>query len=381
MIQVITAYTYQQEYSGKHMHDSRLKNLRQRGSRFTTLVKAFGHKSVLLLMPCASFVRMKNEQLDVLPSKMETQEDFKNLKEQLDRYEKLAQKLIDFVKTVSIALKGRLLLSLAENSIVCESLQEAESLLSEWEKKSEQATPLEVQVLRMKNTVVGRISRYKGDFKHAAECLETCLKGVQTEAARYHVEYHLADVYCELRNPDAAQRLLEGDVARLKDAEIRVSKPLRRLLLPLAETLILQDRWKEAESELTSLARMFDEVACSDTSDQLGHVRSIIGLARIDFHHRDYDSTIIRTEKALKLVQYYDTFAATSFYSWFLYRFQASTYHKMRNFGKANESLDLSNRYDEIPRHYMTGLGTYAMDLLESDQLEVPQQYEYQRDA
>lgn len=277
--------------------------------------------------------------------------------------------------------KGRLLLSLAENSIVCESLQEAESLLSEWEKKSEQATPLEVQVLRMKNTVVGRISRYKGDFKHAAECLETCLKGVQTEAARYHVEYHLADVYCELRNPDAAQRLLEGDVARLKDAEIRVSKPLRRLLLPLAETLILQDRWKEAESELTSLARMFDEVACSDTSDQLGHVRSIIGLARIDFHHRDYDSTIIRTEKALKLVQYYDTFAATSFYSWFLYRFQASTYHKMRNFGKANESLDLSNRYDEIPRHYMTGLGTYAMDLLESDQLEVPQQYEYQRDA
>lgn len=42
---------------------------------------------------------MKNEELDVLPSKMETQEDFKNLKEQLDRYEKLAQKLIDFVKT------------------------------------------------------------------------------------------------------------------------------------------------------------------------------------------------------------------------------------------------------------------------------------------
>ncbi|TIA27523.1 hypothetical protein D6C78_11063, partial [Aureobasidium pullulans] len=82
---------------------------------------------------------------------------------------------------------------------------------------------------------------------------------------------------------------------------------------------------------------MFDEVACSDTSDQLGHVRSIIGLARIDSHHRDYDSTIIRTEKALKLVQYYDTFAATSFYSWFLYRFQASTYRRMGKFGKADE--------------------------------------------
>jgi hypothetical protein len=44
----------------------------------------------------------------------------------------------------------------------------------------------------------------------------------------------------------------------------------------------------------------------------------------------------------------------------------------MQNFGKANKSLDLSNRYDKIPRHYITRLGTYAMDLLESNQLEVP---------
>ncbi|KEQ68252.1 hypothetical protein M436DRAFT_11014, partial [Aureobasidium namibiae CBS 147.97] len=198
--------------------------------------------------------------------------------------------------------RGRLALSPVENALLRELYQEAESALSEWEVRSESPAQLELQVLRMKNTVVGRVSRYKGDLGHAAECLETCLQGVQTEVARYHVAHHLADVYCELKDPKAAERVLEKDINRLQGEGTTASKVTRRLFLPFAEALILQNRWEDAESKLTVLTQAFDQIACPDFSDQLGHVRSIIGLARIAHHNFDYRKTIERTEKALNLV-------------------------------------------------------------------------------
>ena len=52
MIQVVTAYTFQQEHGRKHINEPGLKQLRQRGSKFSTLVQMFERKSILLLMPC-----------------------------------------------------------------------------------------------------------------------------------------------------------------------------------------------------------------------------------------------------------------------------------------------------------------------------------------
>lgn len=56
MIQVVTAYTFQQEHGRKHINEPGLKQLRQRGSKFSTLVQMFGRKSILLLMPCTRYV-------------------------------------------------------------------------------------------------------------------------------------------------------------------------------------------------------------------------------------------------------------------------------------------------------------------------------------
>ena len=56
MIQVVTAYTFQQEHGRKHIDKPGLKQLRQRGSKFSTLVQMFGRKSILLLMPCTRYV-------------------------------------------------------------------------------------------------------------------------------------------------------------------------------------------------------------------------------------------------------------------------------------------------------------------------------------
>ena len=56
MIQVVTAYTFQQEHGRKHINKPGLKQLRQRGNKFSTLVQMFGRKSILLLMPCTRYV-------------------------------------------------------------------------------------------------------------------------------------------------------------------------------------------------------------------------------------------------------------------------------------------------------------------------------------
>jgi tetratricopeptide (TPR) repeat protein len=267
--------------------------------------------------------------------------------------------------------RGRLALSLAENALLCELYQEAESSLCGWEVESEPPTQLELQVLRMKNTVVGRVSRYKGDFQHAAECLETCLQGVQTEAARYHVAYHLADVYCELGNPKAAEQVLQSDTRRLELEGALASKVTRRLFLPLAEALILENKWKDAESKLTVLTHIFDQIVCSDFSDQLGHVRSIIGLARIAHHDSNYRETVDRITKAFSLIKDYKTFEEFTFYGGFLHRLQASAYQKMGKNREAEESLGLSKRYNQEPRHFMTGIGTYVLDSLKISEVTV----------
>ena len=289
----------------------------------------------------------------------------------LEDSSRLIQRTIENTQCVSIRAhcqRGRLALSLAENALLRELYQEAESALSGWEVRSESPAQLELQVLRMKNTVVGRVSRYKGDFEHAAECLKTCLQGVQTGAARYHVAYHLADVYCELKDPKAAERVLEQDINRLQGEGTTASKVTRRLFLPFAEALILQNRWEDAESKLTVLTQAFDQIVCPDFSDQLGHVRSIIGLARIAHHNSDYRKTIERTEKALSLVDEYETFEDLTFYGGFLHRLQASACQRLGMNREAEESLEHAKRYDQTPRHFMTGIGTYVLEWLKDSE-------------
>jgi hypothetical protein len=66
MIQVVTAYTFQQEYGRKHMSGSRLKHLRQCGNKFSSLVEIFECKSILLLMPCTRYVGIAMHWSDLL---------------------------------------------------------------------------------------------------------------------------------------------------------------------------------------------------------------------------------------------------------------------------------------------------------------------------
>ena len=201
---------------------------------------------------------------------------------------------------------GRLLLSRTENTILRKEFRKVASYLASWEVKSSPVSGLELQVVRMKNTVIGRVPRYEGQFDHARYCLEECLKTIPSETSRYHIIHHLADVYCELKIPGAAENLVLDEVKQLRARGKQRSKPFRRLALPLAEAFIEQRTPEAARTVLQELLDIFDGIAGHDIADQLGHVRVVIGLARVCWYESEAHQIL---ERALGLTGKYRTFS------------------------------------------------------------------------
>ncbi|OJD21601.1 hypothetical protein ACJ73_07057 [Blastomyces percursus] len=178
---------------------------------------------------------------------------------------------------------GRLLLSQAENALLRNEFKEAAHQLTSWMIRWH-PSGLELKVARLKNTALGRVLRYNGDFAAAHRYLKECLKMVNG-SARYHIMHHLADVYCELDKAEEAENLVVDEVSRLRADGKQCSKRFRRLVLPLAEAYIKQGRLEAARSVLQEILEIFKLLvgARLDVTDQLGHVRSMISLARVSW--------------------------------------------------------------------------------------------------
>lgn len=111
--------------------------------------------------------------------------------------------------------------------------------------------------------------------------MEECLKTVSKREPRYHIMHYLADVHYELHNPQGAERLVFDEVEQLRARGKQRLKAFRRLVLPLIKCYILQQKYVEADSALLELLVIYRGTADLDVADQLGHVRSIIGQARV----------------------------------------------------------------------------------------------------
>jgi hypothetical protein len=216
---------------------------------------------------------------------------------------------------------GRLLLSRTENAILRKEFDKAASYLASWNVKNSPVSGLELQVVRLKNTVFGRVSRYQGEFDHAKYCLEQCLMTIPGDASRYHVIHHLADVYCELRRPGEAEQLVLGEFEDLRVRGKQGSKSFRRLALPLVEAYIEQRKVGPAKAILQELLHIFDSIVSPDVADQLGQVRSMIGLARVGWYEAGWSETRQSLEKALALTKKYRTFSEGNFYIGVIYLF------------------------------------------------------------
>ncbi|KAL2361272.1 hypothetical protein RJZ56_005848 [Blastomyces dermatitidis] len=107
---------------------------------------------------------------------------------------------------------GCLQLSWAENAILCEEFGIGKQCLGSWEPRLESSSALssglELRVVRLKTTALSRLLRYEGQFEDACDPLKQCLEMTQRGASCYHIMHHLADVYCELRDPESAEKLV-----------------------------------------------------------------------------------------------------------------------------------------------------------------------------
>ena len=266
----------------------------------------------------------------------------------------------------SHCLHGRLLLSRAENAILRKDFNKAISYLQQWECKNVPAIGYELQVIRLKNTVLGRTLRYQGEFARAMECLDTILMTIPTEGSRYHVMHHLADVYCELNLATKAEELLREDIEKLKSCGKHRSKAFRRLLLPFADAYIGQHKYEEATAVLVQLSDIFNTISGHNVSDQLDHVRSILALLRIAYDGSRWSEALEYSELALDLVQKYETFSKGNFYIGVIYLFRTIIYFELRQWPHSQEAFALAKVCDPGPQHFIPGMGTYVLRSLRS---------------
>lgn len=195
--------------------------------------------------------------------------------------------------------------------------------------------------------------------------LEKCLKMIPDNVSRYHIIHHLADVYCELGLPWQAEELSLAKVQQLRAYGKQHSRVFRRVALPLSEAYILQGKLIEAETLLWELVDLFERMSRPDVSDQLGHVRSMFGVARIRWDNRWLETRPI-LETALSLCEKYKTFSTGNFYMRVIYLFLA-----VGGFNVDHQSVGQRSLYfaiDELRQtarqHFMPGIGTYFLSHL-----------------
>lgn len=275
----------------------------------------------------------------------------------------------DILKSITINSKdirsycayGRLLLSRVENAILRKDFHKATLYLGSWEAKSSKPSGLELQVIRLKNTVLGRLFRYQGDFLHSCHCLEKCLITVPGDASRYHIMHHLGDVFCELGMPEKAEELVRNEIEQLRARGKQQSKSFRRLALPLAEAYIQQRKFDAALAELRELRCIFESIVSHDVSDQLNHVRLLIALARVNWHLARTSETCQLLELALDLTDRYMTFSKGNYYIGVINLFLSVVYFNLHK--HAESKLASASATDifckEIPRHFIPGMGSY----------------------
>jgi tetratricopeptide (TPR) repeat protein len=261
---------------------------------------------------------------------------------------------------------GRLLLSKAENAIQRDEFDEAESYLTRWEVKNVPPSELELQVVRLKNTAIGRVLRYLGKFEDSCHYLKECLNTIPGKESRYHVMHHLADIYCELQCPQEAERLVKQEVDRFRSQSKERTKPFRRLLLPLAEAYILQEAYGVATTVLLELTDIYRGISKPDVSDQLGHVRSVMGLARVHWHTGQYNEARGALADSLALIEEYETFVKKGFYAGVAHLFLSIVDTKLQNEQEAQASLSLAHEclQAQFARLFMPGIGTYVLSYL-----------------
>lgn len=219
--------------------------------------------------------------------------------------------------------------------------------------------------------VVGRAFKGEGQFGEARHCFERCLEVDQiSEAKRFLIKSHLADVYSELdylqrENPskerylDNAAKLLIPEIELLRSRN-RPSKGYRRLLLAFIEIEIRRDRLDNAGLLIAEILSIYKNLTEIDIVDRLGHVRALIARARISpLPEAEY-----RWSDALKWNRKYNPLEEEVFTCALIYLFICSTRFRLGDVSGAKAAHKLAEKVmlNRTRQYLIPGVGTYLLD-------------------
>ena len=131
-------------------------------------------------------------------------------------------------------------------------MKEAIDELDRW-KPIHPASPstMERVVLYHIKLTLGKVLRYQGHFHDALACLNRAISQIGQDdllnEVRHDLLCNLADVYIKLDDPISAKQLLQAELNRLNDRRRGDRIESRLLKLSLAEALMRQEQYDEAE--------------------------------------------------------------------------------------------------------------------------------------
>ena len=208
------------------------------------------------------------------------------------------------------AQQGDLVISYAQNLIQDLDLVTAKKELYAWN-PLDPSTPSarERIALRGRNTTLGKILRYEGNFEEALQFLEDLLQ--ESEADDFYegtgwrrvMLSEVSDLYCELKRHSDATVLLEPELRKMTNRGVENIGGGRRIQLALVESFIGREMWAPAESRLLSLKAVFEGMPDPDVTYRKAVFRIWASLARIAHYNGQWDRSLSRWEQAFKALE------------------------------------------------------------------------------
>lgn len=269
---------------------------------------------------------------------------------------------------------GLLHLSQAANHAYHFDFSSADKEAKMWSPTDFYCTEMEADVVWDQIHSAGRILRGRGHFGTARIFFELCYQSdFLREEKRPLALSYLADTYVEVEylqrhgtHPDPAgelvvqaEKLIRREIARQISCAPR-SQGYRRLLVTLSEVLIRQGHFVAAEDILVEVSGLYEKLVTPDIVDRLGHVRSLIGLARI--------SPPVEAEsrwvEVLELGRRYNPEEEEVFTVAFVHLCICVVRLQHRNIAGAKEEFAHAAAIcrTKIPQFLIPGVGTYLFD-------------------
>ena len=241
------------------------------------------------------------------------------------------------------ALRGDIALSEAENLIRKGELTTAFDKIQNWIlNMSKTPSAIERITLRAHQITNGKILRFQGHFKSALSCLKDVLEESNNDTLYEGTGWYrvlvsnISDLYCELHEPESGEQIIRKELGGMMANGTSTIGTGRRLQLALAETLISQTLFSEAEDALQQLAKVYAELSDDVKFEADSQLRMLICQARLHHLQNRWAAALDRWRHALSLTDLPGGRPGLN-----AALIQCSMAHALENLGRRDDSLSM----------------------------------------